>query len=131
MNLSENKPDPSFWREVMRVYRFPSVMFALAIIPGLNFTYSGHSGISWLVVPLCFPWVRLRALVRIAKGSDASRQWFKAFFKATIPSYVALALPLSWAATTSIRMTFGLPISTLSFFAIMVSPLPWWYFVWK
>jgi len=32
MNLGENQPDPPFGREVIRVYRFPIVMFALAII---------------------------------------------------------------------------------------------------
>jgi|SRR5580693_3344874 hypothetical protein len=128
MHLSDDNSSPSFWRVVMRVYGFPIVMFALAIIPGLNFTYSGHGGISWFVVPLCFPWVILKAVITIMKGSEASRSWYKSFFKTTIPSYVALALPLSWAATTSIRMSFGLPISTWSFFAIMVSPFPWWYF---
>jgi hypothetical protein len=131
MNPSENNSDRDLWREVIHAYRFPCVMFALAIIPGLNFTYSGHGGIGWFVVPLCFPWVILRALIRITKGSEASRRWYKNFFRVTIPSYIALALPLSWAATTSIRMTFGLPISTWSFFAIMVSPFPWWYFMCK
>jgi len=119
---------PNFWREVITVYRFPMVMFVLAIIPGLNFTYSGHGGISWFFVPLCFPWVIARILIKIAKGSEASRRWYKSFFKITIPSYIAIALPLSWAAATSIRMTFGLPISAWTFFALMVSPFPWWYF---
>ena len=128
MNPTDNNSDPSFWREVIGAYGFPMVMFALAIIPGLNFTYSGHGGISWLVVPLCFPSVILRALINITKGSEGSRQWYKSFFKTTIPSYIALALPLSWAATTSIRITFGLTVSTWSFFAIIVSPFPWWYF---
>jgi hypothetical protein len=93
-------------REVVGTYGFPIVMFALAIIPGFNFTYSGHGGISWFVVPLCFPWVVLRALIKIVKGSEASRTWYKGFFKITIPSYIALALPLSWAATTSISNDF-------------------------
>jgi hypothetical protein len=128
MNLSDDNSDPGFWRAIMCVYGFPIVMFTLAIVPGLNFTYSGHGGISWFVVPLCFPWVTLRAVITIMRGSEVSRSRHKSFFKITIPSYVALALPLSWAATTSIRMTFGLPISTWSFFAIMVSPFPWWYF---
>jgi hypothetical protein len=120
--------DPTFWREVFRVYGFPMAMFTLAIVPGLNFTYSGHGGISWLVAPLCFPWVILRALIRLTKGSEGSRGWYLAFYKTTIPLYVALALPLSWAATTSLRMAFGLQVSTWSFYAIMVSPFPWWYF---
>jgi hypothetical protein len=125
---ADSSRSPSFWREVIRVYGFPMAMFALAIVPGLNFTYSGHGGISWFFVPLCLPWVIVRILIKIAKGSETSRRWYKSFFKITIPSYIALALPLSWAAATSIRMTFGLPISTWTFFAIMVSPFPWWYF---
>lgn len=92
------------------------VMFALAIIPGLNFTYSGHGGISWFFAPLCFPWAIVRMLIKIAKGSEASGLWYKRFFKITIPSYVVIALPLSWAAAASIHMTFGLPISTWAFF---------------
>jgi hypothetical protein len=103
-------------------------MFALAIVPGLNFTYSGHGGISWFFVPLCLPLVIVQILIKIAKGSEGSRSWYKSSFKITIPSYIAIALPLSWAEPTSIRMTFGLPISAWTFFALMVSPFPWWYF---
>lgn len=124
----QNQAEISFGREVVGVYGFPLVMFALAIIPGLNFTYSGHGGISWLLVPLCTPWVVLRALIKTLKGSEASRRWYVRFFKITLPSYVAIALPLSWAATTVIRLTYGLPVSTWMFFADMVSPFPWWYF---
>jgi hypothetical protein len=119
---------PRFWREVIRIYFFPIIMYALAIVPGLNFTYSGHGGFSWLIVPLCFPWVTVRILIKIARGSEVSSRWYKTFFKVTIPSYVALSLPLSLVAVTSIRMSFGLEVSTWAFFAIMVSPFPWWYF---
>jgi hypothetical protein len=119
---------PSFWREVLVAYGFPITMFALAIIPGLNFTYSGHGGISWLLVPFCFPCVIVRALIKIRNGSEESRRWHKGFFKITVPSHIALPLPLSWAATTSIRNSFGLPVSMWGFFAIMVSPFPWFYF---
>ena len=125
---TDSSPSPSFWREVVRLYSFPMVMFGLAIVPGLNFTYSGHGGPSWFFVPLCFPWVIARILTKIARGSEASSRWYKSFFKITIPSYIAIALPLSWAAATSIRVSFGLPISTWTFFAFMVSPFPWWYF---
>jgi len=128
MNPNGDNSGPRFWREVITTYSFPIAMFALAIIPGFNFTYSGHGGISWLIVPLCFPCVILRALIKITKGPEERRKWYKGFFKATIPSYIALALPLSWAATASIRTTFGLPVSTWSFFAIMISPIPWSYF---
>jgi hypothetical protein len=103
-------------------------MFALAIIPGLNFTYSGHGGISWFLVPVCSPWVVVRAFITILKASKASRKWHIRFFMITIPSYIVLALPLSWAATTSLKWTFGFQISTWTFFSDMVSSYPWWYF---
>lgn len=126
----DNDSTPEFWREVIRTYQFPMVMFALAIVPGLNFSYSGHGGVSWLFVPLCFPWVIARILFKIANGSEASHRWYKRFFKLTIPCYIGIALPLSWVAATSIHMTLGVPMSPWGFFALMVSPFPWWYFMW-
>jgi hypothetical protein len=72
--------------------------------------------------------VVLRATFKITKGPEESRNWFKTFYKTTLPTYIVLALPSSWAATTSIRATFGLIVSPWKFFAIMVSPFPWWYF---
>jgi hypothetical protein len=119
---------PVFWRELLRTYGFPIVLFALAVIPGLNFLYSGHGGLAWLFLPLCGPWVLLRAVLKIARGSEESRNWHKRFYKITAPSYVVLALPLSLAAAASIRMSFGLHVSPWEFYAIVVSPFPWWYF---
>ena len=118
----------SYVWETCATYGFPMVMFALAIIPGLNYLYSGHGGIAWFFVPLCFPYVVLRALLKITLTRGPARQWYKVFFVITIPSYIILAFPLSWAATTSIRETFGLPIPVWSFLGLMVSPVPWWYF---
>lgn len=124
MKSNEDQADLSFRREVASVYGFPLVMFALAIIPGLNFTYSGHGGISWFVVPLCAPWVVLRAVVKTLKASGASRSWYIHFFKITLPAYIAIALPLSWVATSALRLTYGLQVSPWMFFADMVSPFP-------
>jgi hypothetical protein len=129
MNLP-NKKDSTIWRELIKTYWLPVVMFIMAITPRLNYTYSGHGGISWLIVPLCFPVVILRALIKINNGSEPSRSWYKRFFKISIPLYFLTALPLSWAATASLRATFGLPVSPWRFFALMVSPIPWWYFTW-
>ena len=119
----------SFWREVVKMYCFPLAMFVLAIVPGLNFfTYSGHGGLGWFFAPLCFPWVIGRLLNKIARGPAEASNWYKNFLRVTIPSYIAISLPLSWAAATSIRLTLGLPLSTGAFFLLMVSPFPWWYF---
>jgi hypothetical protein len=121
--------DPAFWREVVKIYRFPIVMFSLAYVPGVNlFAYSGHGGIAWFFLPLCFPWVLVRILVKIARGSEASSKWYKRFLKITVPSYVAAALPLSWVAVTCIHISLGLEVSPWGLFALVVSPFPWWYF---
>lgn len=119
---------PIFWREPFRTYFFPIVLFALAVIPGLNFLYSGHGGIAWVFLPLCGPWVLLRIILKTARGSQESRNLYKRFYKITVPLYIVLALPLSLAAATSIRMSFGLQVSLWEFYAIVVSPFPWWYF---
>jgi hypothetical protein len=129
MHPTGRNSDPNFWFQVTAAYGFPTVMFALAIIPGLNFSiYTGHGGIGWLVLPLCFPFVTVLTLVKTMKGSDRSRAWYRHFFKVTIPAYIALALPLSWVATSSIRNAFGLDVPAWTFFAVMVSPFPWTYF---
>ena len=128
MNAMPIPSDPIFWRELLRTYGFPIVLFALAIIPGLNFLYSGHGGLAWLFLPLCGPWVFLRAILKIARESKESRNWYNRFYKITVPSYIVLALPFSWAAAASIRKSFGLQVSPWEFYAIVVSPFPWWYF---
>ena len=127
MESSDDNSSLSVWREAAKVYGFAGGMLALAIIPVLNFTYSGHGGVGWFFVPLCFPYVVFRAAFDIARSSGTSRRWYIRFFAITIPVYIFLAIPLSWAAATSIRNTFGLQISTWSFFATMVCPVPWWY----
>ena len=120
--------DPDLWREIRRTYGFPLTMFALAIFPVLNFSYSGHGGISWFFIPLCFPYIFLRTIVKLLKAPAATFAWYRGFFAITIPTYIALAFPLSWAATASLRHSFGLTVPIWSFMAIMISPFPYWYF---
>lgn len=86
--MTANTAGPQFWREAVAAYGFAFVMFAIAIIPGLNFTYSGHGGFSWLLIPLCFPYVVLRAAIKIVQGAEDRRKWYSGFYKVTIPCYV-------------------------------------------
>jgi hypothetical protein len=120
--------DGRFWREVAATYGFAFVMFAVGIVPALNGSYSGHGGVSWFLAPLCFPWAIGRLLSRISRGGEESRAWYKSFAAVTIPSYLVVALPLSWAAAAAIRGRFGLDVSALGFYVLMVSPVPWSFF---
>jgi hypothetical protein len=126
---SGRRSDPDLWREIRRTYGFPLTMFALAIIPGLNFTYSGHGGPSWFFIPLCCPYILVRGSTKLTKAAPAETlAWYRRFFAITIPAYIALAFPLSWAATASLQHTFGLTVPVWSFMFIMISPFPYWYF---
>jgi hypothetical protein len=128
MELDDDVLYPSFFRTLFGVYGFPIVMFALAIVPSLRFTYSGHGGPSWFVIPFCGPWVVLRAAYKLWNSAGAIRTWYLWFFKVTIPSYLFLALLLSWIATFCLSRTYGFTISPWFFFADIVSPFPWWFF---
>jgi hypothetical protein len=89
--------DPRFWREVLMTndVRLSPGNVCLGNHSRPQFyVFTGHGGISWLVVPLCFPSLVVPALIEIAKESDTSRGWYKSFFKITIPAYIAAALPL-------------------------------------
>jgi hypothetical protein len=128
MKLDDDVLYPSFFRTVVGVYGFSFVMLALAIVPGLNFTYSGHGGPSWFFIPLCGPWVTLRALYKIWHASGTIRKWYVWFFKVTLPAYVAGSLALSWVAAMSLQWTYGSKFAVRGFFLDMVSPIPLWYF---
>lgn len=119
---------PALWREVRRAYGFPLIMFALAIVPGLNFTYSGHGGLSWFLIPLCFPYILIYAVIQLIRVRDETYLWHRNFLAVSIPAYIALAYPLSWAATYSLRHTLGLQIPAWEFIKTMISPFPFWYF---
>jgi hypothetical protein len=90
--------------------------------------HTGDGGFAWFVAPLCFPWIAFRALLKLTLSGQPRRRRYKRFYLATLPCYLVLALPLSWAATASIQATFGLPVSPWFFYGVMVSPFPWYYF---
>jgi hypothetical protein len=69
MDLVDIGMEPSYGHELVAAFSFPIAMFVLALIPGLNFLYSGHGGPAWLLIPLCFPSVIVRAAIKLARSS--------------------------------------------------------------
>lgn len=128
MTQDDDRSNHSFWWEAFVTYSFPVVMFTLAIVPGLNHVYSGHGGFAWFIAPLCSPWVVVRALLKLTASPRFARRWYRTFYQVTLPAYVILALPLSWGATASIEVAYGLQVSPWLFFGMMISPFPWLYF---
>jgi hypothetical protein len=128
MQLDEDFIYPSFFRTVIGVYGFSFVMLLLAVLPGLNFAYSGHGGLAWFFIPLCGPWVTLRALYKIWHASGTTRKWYLWFFKVTFPAYIVSSLVLSWLAAMALQSTYGSTFPVRALFLDMVSPIPLWYF---
>lgn len=128
MKLDEDFIYPSFFRTVVGVYGFSFVMLLLAVLPGLNFAYSGHGGLAWFFIPLCGPWVTLRAVYKIWQASGTIRKWYLWFFKVTLPAYIAGSLILSWLAAMALQSTYGSRFPVRGLFLDMVSPIPLWYF---
>jgi hypothetical protein len=91
------------------------------VIPGCNFSYSGHGGPSWFILPFVFPY----ALFRIGYGiycGGPIRGFYLGFAKITLPVYIVAAYLLSYFAALSITNTFGLNIEQLDFFKLMLVP---------
>ena len=123
------KSPPTFRRAILSTYGFACFMGLTGIIPGCNFSYSGHGGPSWLILPLVFPY----ALARIGYGiycGGAMRDFYFRFAKITLPVYIFIAYLMSYFAAMSIKNTFGLPLEVSTFFKLMLIPFSLPFFEW-
>ena len=113
-------------RVVMRLFVkahfFAILMACVAIVPGLNFLYSGHGGLAWMFLPLAFP----IALIQYAREYVATRKPDRPakarLIGQTFLVYAVASLLASATAVFSIQQTFGLPIPVLEFWSMFFFP---------
>jgi hypothetical protein len=99
-------------------------MVLVGVIPIVNvFFYSSRSGIGWLVLPFTFPYVLVRLGIALWRSNPSDRRRVRRFATLSIPGYVALTAPLSWAATYSINSWLGTSIHWTQFWAMMLLPV--------
>jgi len=106
-----------------RAHTFGGIMGMVGIIPGLNRLYSRHGGPAWLLLPLAFP---IAAVVYARTYKDARPEHLPALRTVMVKSlliYCAMSLGASFAASYSIRNTFGLPVPPLHFWGLFFFPL--------
>ncbi|KRT68057.1 MAG: hypothetical protein XU15_C0031G0004 [candidate division NC10 bacterium CSP1-5] len=107
-----------------QVYGFPAYMVLVGVIPIVNaFFYSSHGGIGWLVLPFTFPYVLVRLGIALWRSHPSNRRRLGRFATLSIPGYIALTAPLSWAATYSINSWLGTSLHWTQFWALMLLPV--------
>lgn len=109
-------------RLTVSAYGFAVVMAVIAIVPGLNFLYSGHGGPAWLLLPFVFPVALLRLYLAIRRSPAGERSEVKRFAVLSIVAYLPLSLGASYLGCVSIERTFGLPVGMLTMWGMFTMP---------
>ena len=110
-------------RAAARAYSFAFVMGLAAVIPGCNFTYSGHGGPSWLLLPLVFPVAVVSLFFTYRASAPERRGATFRFIAISLGAYALGTLLLSVAGSASIEATFGLPVQWWALWAFFFFPL--------
>ncbi len=108
----------------------PALLLAIAAaIPGLNYLYSGHGGVAWLLLPFALPLALCVLVVGYRDAPRSERPARRRFAIASLALYAPASLAASYVGVHSIRATFGLSVAPLKMWALFMSPfgLP---FVW-
>lgn len=101
----------------------PAILLALvAVVPGLNFLFSGHGGPAWFVLPLAFPFALLILCLAYRGSPKMEKPAAKKFVLVSVACYIPLSLLASIAGAYSIRASFGLDVSPWHLWAVFLSP---------
>jgi hypothetical protein len=107
-----------------RVFLPPAVVIILGCVPGLAlFLYSGHGGIFWLVLPLCFPYILVRVFLEIRKLPLGERAAGLKTLAVGVLIYVVLAYPATRWTEHYVTSTIGLPIRSGLMFKLATLPV--------
>jgi hypothetical protein len=107
-----------------RVFLFPLIVFGLGCIPGLNaLLYSGHGGIFWLILPLCFPYIVILLGFEVRRlASPDRKRGLKMAVIATL-LYVGFAYSVANWTQQSVTSQLGLQIPDGTLFKLATFPV--------
>ena len=107
---------------VISAYGFALVMAVIAVVPGLNYLYSGHGGPAWLLLPFVFPVALVRLYLAVRHAPVEKKPFVKRFAWLTVIAYLPLSLVASYLGVASIERTFGLPVQTMTMWGLFIFP---------
>ena len=99
------------------------VLLLLGCIPGISwFIWSGHGGVGWLLLPLCFPYIVIRLAILVFRSQPDERNHQLRVAVACISLYVLTAYPATYYAEHYINSTIGPFIQRGTLFRLTVFP---------
>jgi hypothetical protein len=115
----------SLWPKIIvsvAAYGFAFSLAVAAAVPGLNFLYSGHGGLAWLLLPFALPTAIGVLFFFYATAAGPQKPSVGRFAIASVCLYAPVSLLASHLGAYSIRATFGLAVSPLKMWALFMSP---------
>lgn len=117
------------WREVgtlmAKAHGFALIMLLVAIIPGLNYLYSGHGGLAWMFLPFALPIALATHLIALVRGPSGERAARVRRAGTVWALYLPISGFLAVVGSVSIKSTFGLSIAPLEFWGAFFFPINW------
>jgi hypothetical protein len=107
-----------------KVFVVPVALLVLGCVPGVSLVlYSGHGGLAWLLLPLCFPYIVVMLAIRVWKLPAEEKPRGTAMAIAGVLLYVLVAYPLGRWSEHYIRSTIGLSLLPGTIFKQATFPL--------
>jgi len=107
-----------------KVFGVPVALLVLGCVPGVSLVlYSGHGGLAWLLLPLCFPYIVAMLAVKFWKLPAEEKSRGAATAVAGVLLYMLVAYPLGRWSERYINSTIGLPLLPGTIFKQATFPL--------
>jgi hypothetical protein len=111
------------YRPFFRTLLFPFGLLVLGCIPGVSFfLWSGHGGIGWTLLPVCFPYLIVRLTYLIWKTETSARKNAASLAVAILAGYVVLAYPITRYTEHYVNSTIGKFIQEGTLFRLAIFP---------
>jgi len=109
---------------LIRVFGIPLGLLFLGCVPVISwFLYSGHGGLAWLVLPLCFPYIVLRLTIGIWKLPQAVRLASAKTALTALCGYMLIAYPVTRWTEHYLASSIGLSMPTGTLFKLAIFPI--------
>jgi hypothetical protein len=112
------------YRLFFRALLFPVGLLLLSCLPGVSFfLWSGHGGIGWILLPICFPYLIVRMTFLIWRTEPSARKNAAALALAILAAYVLLAYPITRYTEHYVNSTIGKFIQQGTLFRLAIFPV--------
>ena len=107
-----------------KVFGAPVALLVLGCVPGVSlFLYSGHGGLAWLLLPLCFPYIALMLAIKISRLPAEERARGTTTALIGVLFYMLVAYPLGRCSERYFNSTIGLRLLPGTIFKQAIFPL--------